>query len=1113
MENHYTLSGNYHLIKWLALIIGVILLPGFTNLILKSENTMIAGGYQKFEPIPMCSGKSIRLQNSMPMPWSDPATWGGTKPVAGQDVIIPEGMHVILDESTPALGSLTINGSLEFDDQNLSLTAKWIMLMGTLRVGSESQAFTSEAVITLTGDNPAENVMGMGTRGLMVMGGTLELHGNPTQIPWTKINQSTASGSTFLTLMQSVDWQTGDEIAIGPTDFYQAGNGASVTQNVLISSVNGAQIGLQTGLNAHRWGVLQYATQNGISLNSSPAVDPPGTGFTPAILDERAPVGHLSRNIIIQAPDDALWQSQGFGCHVMIMRMGNTQGVAHVNGVEIRRGGQRGILGRYPFHWHMLSYEGSSTLNDANGQYIRNSSINRSAHRGIVIHGTNGVEVSNNVVCDIRGHGIFTEDASERRNLIDNNLVLRVRNALLPLKQHETNERGASGFWLSNPDNTIINNTAADCGTNGFWLAYPTHPWGLSINVPINPSRIEFGVFDNNTAHSNRLEGIMLDNVEIDNAGNTFPFQYYSTSDGQNPQWPFSTLRRFALERYKTWKNGAMGIWDRATWVDNYECVSADNCGRFFAGAGVDGVIERCLVIGTSLNHMMNGTGRPNFTGEFVPAGFATYHSTFDIRDNIVMHFPGVPNTKSGVFATEDYYIRAVDKGQMRNENNLMIQSHPGVKLMAIYPHFALAGALWDPHDNWGGSPSQDNYLVYDTPFYTYGQTPQIVPPANVSGGVLLEGPFYGFNDFIINKGNLSWDDLMAIRVRRMNPAMQIVGEWNVNQASPGWLLAHMRHFAAHPSGYYLLDFPGFEVVSDVGLAVENMLGLNDTLIIGIEYSGDYDITQVYTSTMYHYMDPSHESIPNSFAYKTVFEKVNNFNAVRDSDGEAVYWHDQSAGVVWMKIIGGMQHPWNPNDYSPTDDELLYEMFNLRIFGELGPLSADLIEFRAIPIGSEVLTHWSTENEMDVNYYSVEKSIDSKSWKETGRVKARNTMTENNYELVDVQPFNGDSYYRLKRQDDNAQVEYSRIVKVHLDLDAEMMIFPNPARDVLHIELADGEENIQIEIRDIHGKTVFSDYWPSNKSRVLDISSLRSGNYFVEIRTENKVISKHLIKL
>lgn len=1079
----------------------------------KTERTMMAGRNQKFETIEMCSGKSISLQNLMPMLWSDPVTWGGTKPVAGQHVIIPEGMQVILDENTPALGGLTINGSLEFENQNLSLTADWIMLMGTLKIGSETEPFTAEAIITLTSVNPSENIMDMGTRGILVMGGILELHGNPTQTPWTKISQSANSGSTSLNLLQAVDWQAGNEIVVGPTDYYQAGNGASVSQNVLISSVNGSQLSIQTGLNAHRWGALQYATQSGISLNNTAPVSPPGIGFTPTILDERAPVGNLSRNIIIQAPDDVLWQSQGFGCHIMIMRLGDNHGVAHVNGVEIRRGGQRGILGRYPFHWHMLSYEGSNTLNDATGQYIRNSSIHRSAHRGIVIHGTNGVEVSNNVVFDIRGHGIFTEDASERRNIIDHNLVLRVRNALLPLKQHESGERGASGFWLSNPDNIITNNTAADCGTNGFWLAFPTHPWGLSINVPINPSRILFGVFDNNTAHSNRLEGIMLDNVEIDNAGNTFPFQYYSTSDGQNPQWPFSTLRRFALERYKTWKNGAMGIWDRATWVDNYECVSADNCGRFFAGAGADGLITRCLVVGTSLNHMMNGTGRPNFTGEFVPAGFATYHSTFDIRDNIVMHFPGVANTKSGVFATEDYYTRAVDKGQMRNENNLMIESHPGVKLMASFPHFALAGALWDPHDNWGGSPAQDNYLVYDTPFFTYGQSPQVVPPANVSGGVLVEGPFYGFNDFIINQGNLPWDDLMAIRVKRLDSTLQAVGEWAVSQANPGWLLAHMRHFAAHPSGYYVLDFPTIDIVSDVGLAVENMLAVNDTLILGIEYHGDYDVNQVYTSTLYHYMDPNHESIPHSFAYKTVFEEVNTFSAVKNSQGTAVYWHDRSAGIVWMKIIGGMQHPWNPGDYSPTDDELLYKMFNLRIFGEFGPLSADLLEFKAIPIGAEVLTYWTTANEINVHSYSVEKSTDTKSWQEAGRLSSGNFVAENRYEMVDPLPFNGESYYRLKRLDANGHESFSPVVSVYLNLNEEYLIFPNPVREVLYLDLSHTEGIVKMEIRDIHGKVVLNELLESNSIRNLDVSRLRSGNYFIEIQTDNKIITRHLIKL
>src|SRR5690606_36628295 len=93
---------------------------------------------------------------------------------------------------------------------------------------------------------------------------------------------------------------------------------------------------------------------------------------TPLVLEERAAVGNLSRNIVIQAPDDALWQNDRFGVHVMIMGAG---AVAHVEGVEIRRAGQRGRLGRYPFHWHMLSYSGTQTLGDASGQYFRKSSV------------------------------------------------------------------------------------------------------------------------------------------------------------------------------------------------------------------------------------------------------------------------------------------------------------------------------------------------------------------------------------------------------------------------------------------------------------------------------------------------------------------------------------------------------------------------------------------------------------------------------------------------------------------------------------------------------------------------------------------------------------------
>ena len=107
--------------------------------------------------------------------WSSPATWGGSVPKAGQNVEIPKGKAILLDVSPPALGNLTINGTLVFDNKDLNLTARWIMVHGRFEIGVPSALYTKKAVITLTG--PDEDVMGMGGKVLGVMGGLLTIHG------------------------------------------------------------------------------------------------------------------------------------------------------------------------------------------------------------------------------------------------------------------------------------------------------------------------------------------------------------------------------------------------------------------------------------------------------------------------------------------------------------------------------------------------------------------------------------------------------------------------------------------------------------------------------------------------------------------------------------------------------------------------------------------------------------------------------------------------------------------------------------------------------------------------------------------------------------------------
>ncbi len=152
--------------------------------------------------------------------WSDPATWPNKKvPAAGDKVEIASGKEVILDVSTPALGGLTINGKLSFaNTADVELTTEWVMLHGDLEIGTEAAPHTRKATITLVNNVKDEELMGMGDRGIMISGGTLNLHGN-VKNTWTKLASTAAAGSNSIQVLNAAEWRVGDEIILASTDF------------------------------------------------------------------------------------------------------------------------------------------------------------------------------------------------------------------------------------------------------------------------------------------------------------------------------------------------------------------------------------------------------------------------------------------------------------------------------------------------------------------------------------------------------------------------------------------------------------------------------------------------------------------------------------------------------------------------------------------------------------------------------------------------------------------------------------------------------------------------------------------------------------------------------
>ena len=78
-------------------------------------------------------------------------------------------------------------------------------------------------------------------------------------------------------------------------------------------------------------------------------------------------------------------------------------------------------MGRYPINFHNIGI--------VHGSYVRGNSIWKSYNRAIAVKGVHNLRVRHNVIYDVMGHAIFTEDAIEKRNLIQYNLVASVKSS------------------------------------------------------------------------------------------------------------------------------------------------------------------------------------------------------------------------------------------------------------------------------------------------------------------------------------------------------------------------------------------------------------------------------------------------------------------------------------------------------------------------------------------------------------------------------------------------------------------------------------------------------------------------------------------------------------
>jgi hypothetical protein len=311
--------------------------------------------------------------------WSDPATWGGGVPGAGDAVTIGKGRTVTLDTAARARQlRVAEGGTLAFaEDKSASLE-----LRGNLVV---------EGALEMVAPNPAvqQTIRFVGVDEGAFRGGGHEVlasdvglwahhHGRlniqgAAKTSWTRTHGVKAGGRELTLESPPVGWRAGDELVVVPSTPPTSDGFADAFDEVKVRSVAGAKVALDRPLE-----------------HDHPTV---GGDFNPEVLN-------LTRNVRIGGTPDG---------HAHVMSMAEHKQV--VNYAQLQNVGVSGAQGRYGLHFHEAG--GASRGTQVVGTVVRDA-----GNHAFVAHASHGVQFKHTISYNTQGDAYWWDPGPDTDDVL-----------------------------------------------------------------------------------------------------------------------------------------------------------------------------------------------------------------------------------------------------------------------------------------------------------------------------------------------------------------------------------------------------------------------------------------------------------------------------------------------------------------------------------------------------------------------------------------------------------------------------------------------------------------------------------------------------------------------
>ncbi len=184
-------------------------------------------------------------------------------------------------------------------------------------------------------------------------------------------------------------------------------------------------------------------------------------------------------------------------------------------------------------------------------------------------------------------------------------------------------------------------------------------------------------------------------------------------------------------------------------------------------------------------------------------------------------------------------------------------------------------------------------------------------------------------------------------------------------------------------------------------------------------------------------------------------------------------------------------------------------------------LPVTLLQFSGDWNNDLVQLHWRSVNEINADFFAVEKSTDGISFTSLQQILCIATLGgEQDYSFIDSFPFPGNNNYRLKMVDKDGQFKYSPVIVLNKVVSGLSIhkIFPNPFIDELNVQfVADKKQKLFFSIHDMTGKLILNKQINCerglNNILIDGLNMLQQGNYIFRTISSKGTQQQSLIKL